>query len=113
MALASVALPVTTVSSGGTISAPAWDVSDVDFVAFNVTSATSAPGLTLGGTLNSTSTSFVAVTLIYSTANQVITASSGMGIILAQTAGVHKLALMTSAAAAAAITIAGSKLLEI
>lgn len=103
-------LPDATVSSGGTQSSPTWDVSDADSVAIRVTSATTAPGLTAVGTLNSTETTFTPITF-WNTAT-VVTASSGQ-VTMAHVGPIYRLALRTSAASTGGITVQGTKYVQV
>lgn len=106
--------PTQTVSSGGTLGFPHWRVGDAVYAAIRVTSASTAPGLTLFGSMvDSTSTgNFLRLGIMYSTGNDVVTASSGT-ITMACIAGMQRIALGTSAASTGGITIEGSKFIEL
>lgn len=114
MGIQSIPLPTQTVSSGGTLANPQWDVRNANYGAFRVTSASTAPGLTLfGSVVDSSSTgNFTAVGIAYSTANTVVTASSG-AITMAHIGGLIRIAFGTSAASTGDITIAGSQFAEL
>lgn len=111
-AFLAIPLPDATVSSGGTATSPSWDVSDAYTVAVRVTTATTAPGLTAIATLNSTSTSFIPVAYWQSTAQTIVTASSG-NITMFEVGPLYRLAFQTSAASTGGITVQGTKYIQV
>lgn len=111
-AFLAIPLPDATVSSGGTRTSPVWDVSDAYEVAVKVTSASTAPGLTAVGTLNSTDTTFTALAYLNSSAQSIVTASSG-NITMFCVGPIYNLALQTSAASTGGITVRGMKYIQV
>ena len=111
-AFLAIPLPDATVSSGGTQSSPTWDVSDAQSVAAVVITASTAPGLTAVGTLNSTDTTFINVSYWQSTAATIVTASSGQ-ITLFEVGPLYRLAFKTTAASTGGIIIRGAKYVQV
>ena len=111
-AFLAIPLPVATVSSGGTQTNPTWDVSDAQHVGVRVTSATTAPGLTAVGTLTSTDTTFLQVAYFQSSAQTIVTASSGQ-ITMFEVGPLYRLAFATSAASTGGITVQATKYVQV
>jgi|SRR6185503_9580084 hypothetical protein len=111
-AFLAIPLPDATVSSGGTMTSPTWDVSDAYTVGVKVTTASTAPGLTAVATLNSSDTTFTQVAYWQSTAQTLVQTSSGQ-ITMFEVGPLFRLAFQTSAASTGGIIVRGTKYVQV
>jgi len=101
MAFKAISLPGVTVTSGGTIGTPVWDVSDAEQLVFKITSATSAPGVMLQAELTDTGATWT---------NLVAATSGATALLVSQDVrGISRVRLTSTGAAAAAITAIAAK----